>query len=65
MLWALLLQVLAWFRARQGPRGAHLGLEIVCNNSPEFWRLFVEEKAREGRAKTSKADLIGCRGGGP
>lgn len=40
-------------------------MEIVCNNSLEFWRLFVEEKAKEGRAKTSKADLIVCRGGGP
>lgn len=42
-------------------------MEIVCNNSPEFWSLFVEKKAREGRAKTSKADLIVCWGwrGGP
>lgn len=40
-------------------------MEIVCNNSLEFWRLFVEEKAKEGRAKTSKADLIVCRWGGP
>lgn len=38
-------------RAGQGPRGAHHCLEIACSNSPECWRLFVEEKPEERRKR--------------
>lgn len=56
------LSVLGLAGARPGPRGAHCCLEILHNNSPEFWRLFVEGKAKERRENTSNPDLIAYRG---
>lgn len=56
------LSALGLARARQGPRGAHCCLEIAGNNSPEFGRLFMKEKAKERREKTSNQTSLPVTG---